>query len=114
MPNPQPLVLNGTSYYGNATKKFSFVPNLTALTLNNNTVRAGYAYTNTSITSVTGYSDFTVSKRSATIYSTQKITFSGSNIVKMKGLADLSGTYYIYCLELIDDTHIAINGAVYE
>lgn len=114
LPNPQPLVLNGTSYYGNATKKFSFVPNLTALTLNNNTVRAGYAYTNTSITSVTGYSDFTVSKRSATIYSTQKITFSGSNIVKMKGLADLSGTYYIYCLELIDDTHIAINGAVYE
>lgn len=114
LPNPQPLVLNGESYYGNMQMTFSFVSNMVTTTLTNNEIVAGYIAKNTTVTEVNTYTSFSNKKRSAIIYSTKKITFSGSNIVKMKGLADLSGTYYIYCLELIDDTHIAINGAVYE
>jgi len=31
----------------------------------------------------------------------------------MDGLADLSGTYYIYCLSYMANEKIAVNGAVY-
>ena len=40
-------------------------------------------------------------------------TFTASNAIKMGGLADLSGTYYIYCLSYMANGKVAVNGAAY-
>lgn len=90
-----------------------FAPQLTHTTLSSNTVSGGYAYNNTSARTITTLSGFNQINSDAVIVSTAKITFSAANIMKMDGLDDLSGTYYIYCLSYMPNNKIAINGAVY-
>ena len=87
---------------------------LTYATLaNTNVINAGFNYNNTySGLTIDTYTGFTVDTPDTVIVSTYPITFSGS-IMKMEGIENLSGTYYIYCLSYMANGLIAINGAVY-
>jgi hypothetical protein len=86
---------------------------LSTATLSSSTVSAGYSYNNTSSRTISSLSGFSSSNPDSVIISTAKLTFTASNAIKMDGLADLSGTYYIYCLSYMANGKIAVNGAVY-
>lgn len=92
------------------------ISNLTFATLTSNTIVAGKVYYNTSAKTISTYSGFSLSNPDAVIYSTAKITFSGT-CRKLSNLADLSGSYYIYCLSYMPTSSsagiVCINGAVY-
>lgn len=87
---------------------------LTYATLSNtNIINAGFNYNNTySGLTIDTYTGFTMDTPDTVIVSAYPITFSGS-IMKMEGIENLSGTYYIYCLSYMANGLIAINGAVY-
>lgn len=84
--------------------------------LNSAMVVAGSNYYNTTQTTITGYSNFSPVTPDSIITSTKKLSFSNSNFVIMKGLNDLSTStgVYVYCLTLLANDKIAINGSVYE
>jgi hypothetical protein len=87
---------------------------LTYATLSNtNVINAGFNYNNTySGLTIDTYTGFTMDTPDTVIVSAYPITFTGS-CMKMDGLENLSGTYYIYCLSYMANGMIAINGAVY-
>ena len=99
----------------NVTSALGFTPAkiLSITTLNSSTVLAGYSYNNTVSRTISSLSGFSASNPDSVIISTAKLTFTASNAIKMDGLADLSGTYYIYCLSYMANGKIAVNGAVY-
>lgn len=113
LPNPYALTINGTSYTGSSAVAINTARILSTSTLSSSTVFAGYSYNNTSPRTISSLSGFSSSNPDSVIISTAKLTFTASNAIKMDGLADLSGTYYIYCLSYMANGKIAVNGAVY-
>lgn len=113
LPNPHALTINGTSYTGFSAVSVTTPKILSTTTLNSSTVSAGYSYNNTNSKTILSLSGFSASNPDSVIISTAKLTFTASNAIKMDGLADLSGTYYIYCLSYMANGKIAVNGAVY-
>lgn len=113
LPNPYALTINGTSYTGSSAVSINTARILSTSTLSSSTVSAGYSYNNTSSRTISSLSGFSLSNPDSVIISTAKLTFTASNAIKMDGLADLSGTYYIYCLSYMANGKIAVNGAVY-
>lgn len=113
LPNPFALTINGTSYTGSSAVSVTTPKILSTTTLNSSTVSAGYSYNNTDSRTISSLSGFSASNPDSVIISTAKLTFTASNAIKMDGLADLSGTYYIYCLSYMANEKIAVNGAVY-
>lgn len=113
LPNPYALTINGTSYTGSSAVSVTTPKILSTTTLNSSTVSAGYSYNNTASRTISSLSGFSASNPDSVIISTAKLTFTASNAIKMDGLADLSGTYYIYCLSYMANRKIAVNGAVY-
>lgn len=113
LPNPYALTINGTSYTGSSAVSVTTPKILSTTTLNSSTVSAGYSYNNTDSRTISSLSGFSASNPDSVIISTAKLTFTALNAIKMDGLADLSGTYYIYCLSYMANGKIAVNGAVY-
>ena len=113
LPNPYALTINGTSYTGSSAVSINTARILSTATLSSSTVSAGYSYNNTSSRTISSLSGFSSSNPDSVIISTAKLTFTASNAIKMDGLADLSGTCYIYCLSYMANGKIAVNGAVY-
>lgn len=113
LPNPYALTINGTSYTGSSAVSINTARILSTATLSSSTVSAGHSYNNTSSRTISSLSGFSSSNPDSVIISTAKLTFTASNAIKMDGLADLSGTYYIYCLSYMANGKIAVNGAVY-
>lgn len=113
LPNPYALTINGTSYTGSSAVSVTTPKILSTTTLSSNTVSAGYSYNNTASRTILSLSGFSASNPDSVIISTARLTFTASNAIKMDGLADLSGTYYIYCLSYMANGKIAVNGAVY-
>lgn len=113
LPNPYALTINGTSYTGSSAVSVTTPKILSTTTLSSSTVSAGYSYNNTVSRTISSLSRFSASNPDSVIISTAKLTFTASNAIKMDGLADLSGTYYIYCLSYMANGKIAVNGAVY-
>lgn len=113
LPNPYALTINGTSYTGSSAVSVTTPRILSTTPLSNSTVSAGYSYNNTASRTISSLSGFSASNPDSVIISTAKLTFTASNAIKMDGLADLSGTYYIYCLSYMANGKIAVNGAVY-
>lgn len=111
--NPYALTINGTSYTGSSAVAINTARILSTSTLNSSTVYAGSSYNNTSSRTISSLRGFSSSNPDSVIISTAKLTFTASNAIKMDGLADLSGTYYIYCLSYMANGKIAVNGAVY-
>lgn len=113
LPNPQALTINGTSYTGSSAVSVTTPKILSTTTLRSSTVSAGYSYNNTTSRTISSLSGFSASNPDSVIISTARLTFTASNAIKMDGLADLSGTYYIYCLSYMANGKIAVNGAAY-
>lgn len=113
LPNPYALTINGTSYTGSSAVSVTTPKILSTTTLSSSTVSAGYSYNNTASRTISSLRWFSASNPDSVIISTAKLTFTASNAIEMDGLADLSGTYYIYCLSYMANGKIAVNGAVY-
>ena len=113
LPNPHALTINGTSYTGSSAVAINTARILSTSILRSSTVSAGYSYNNTSSRTISSLSGFSSSNPNSVIISTAKLTFTAPSVIKMDGLADLSGTYYIYCLSYMANGKIAVNGAVY-
>lgn len=113
LPNPYALTINGTSYTGSSAVSVTTPKILSITTLSSSTVSAGYSYNNTASRTISSLSGFSASNPDSVIISTAKLTFTASNAIKMDGLANLSGTYYIYCLSYMANGKVAVNGAVY-
>lgn len=113
LPNPYALTINGTSYTGSSAVSISTSKPLSVRILTSSTVDAGYSYscgTSKAISTLNGFSSI---NPDSVIISSAKLTFTASNVIKMDGLDDLSGTWYIYCLSYMANSKIAVNGAVY-
>lgn len=113
LPNPYALTINGTSYTGLSAVSVTTPKILSTTSLSSNTVSAGYSYNNITSRTISSLSGFSASNPDSVIISTAKLTFTASDAIKMDGLADLSGTCYIYCLSYMANGKIAVNGAVY-
>lgn len=113
LPNPYALTINGTSYTGSSAVSINTARILSTTILSSSTVSAGYSYNNTLSRTISSLSGFSSSNPDSVIISTARLTFTASNAIKMAGLADLSGTYYIYCLSYMANGKIAVNGAAY-
>lgn len=113
LPNPYALTINGTSYTGSSAVSVTTPKILSTTTLSSSTVSAGYSYNNTTSKTIINLSGFSASNPNSVIISTAKLKFTALNAIKMDGLADLSGTYYIYCLSYMANGKVAVNGAVY-
>ena len=113
LPNPYALTINETSYTGSSAVSITTPKILSTAPLISNTVSAGHSYNNTASRTISSLTGFSASNPDSVIISTAKLTFTASNAIKMDGLADLSGTYYIYCLSYMANGKIAVNGAVY-
>jgi len=113
LPNPYALTINGTSYTGSSAVSINTARILSTSTLSSSTVSAGYSYNNTLSRTISSLSGFSSSNPDSVIISTARLAFTASNAIKMNGLADLSGTYYIYCLSYMANGKVAVNGAAY-
>ena len=113
LPNPYALTINGTSYTGSSAVSINTARILSTSTLSSSTVSAGYSYNNTLSRTISSLSGFSSSNPDSVIISTARLAFTASNAIKMDGLADLSGTYYIYCLSYMANDKVAVNGAAY-
>lgn len=103
------LTIDGTAYNGSSNVTVN-----TKLLQGNNAgsiIKAGYSYSgcNSRITSISGFS---YNNPDAVVASSTKITSFPSNVRKMANIANLSGTYYVYCFSYIGG-YVYVNGAVY-
>ena len=117
LPNPYALKINDIIYTGSSAvsitvlqplKKAAFI-GTASLTV----IEAGCRYSSTIARTVVSLDNFSESNPDAVIISTKKISFTASEAIKMKGLENLTGTYYIYYLSYIGDGRVAVNGVVY-
>lgn len=113
LPNPYALTINGQSYTGSSAVSISTSKPLSLRMLLSSTVDAGYSYSCGTSRTISTLNGFSSTNPDSVIISSAKLTFTASNAIKMDGLADLSGTYYIYCLSYMANGKIAVNGAVY-
>ena len=117
LPNPHRLKINDTSYTGSSAVSITVLQPLkmgnfigpASLTV----IEAGHRYSSTIARTVASLDNFSESNPDAVIISTKKISFTASEAIKMKGLENLTGTYYIYYLSYIEDGKVAVNGVVY-
>lgn len=113
LPNPYALTINGTSYTGSSAVSISTSKPLSVRMLTSSTVDAGYSYSCGISRAISTLNGFSSTNPDSVIISSAKLTFTASNVIKMDGLDDLSGTWYIYCLSYMANSRIAVNGAVY-
>lgn len=113
LPNPYALTINGTSYTGSSAVSISTSKPLSVRMLTSSTVNAGYSYSCGTSKAISTLNGFSSTDPDSVIISSAKLTFTASNVIKMDGLDDLSGTWYIYCLSYMANSKIAVNGAVY-
>lgn len=113
LPNPYALTINGTSYTGSSAVSISTSKPLGVKMLTSSTVNAGYSYSCSTSKAISTLNGFSSTNPDSVIISSAKLTFTASNVIKIDGLDDLSGTYYIYCLSYMANGKIAVNGAVY-
>ena len=113
LPNPYALTINGTSYTGSSAVSISTSKPLSLRMLTSSTVDAGYSYSCSTSKAISTLNGFSSTNPDSVIISSAKLTFTASNVIKMDGLDDLSGTLYIYCLSYMANSKIAVNGAVY-
>ena len=113
LPNPYALTINGTSYTGSSAVSISTSKPLSVRMLTSSTVDAGYSYSCGTSKAISTLKGFSSTNPDSVIISSVKLTFTASNVIKMDGLDDLSGTWYIYCLSYMANSKIAVNGAVY-
>lgn len=113
LPNPYALTINGTSYTGSSAVSISTSKPLSVRMLTSSTVDAGYSYSCDTSKAISTLNGFSSTNPDSVIISSAKLTFTASNVIKMDGLDDLSGTWYIYCLSYMANSKIAVNGAVY-
>lgn len=113
LPNPYALTINGTSYTGSSAVSISTSKPLSVRMLTSSTVNAGYSYSCSTSKAISTLNGFSSINPDSVIISSAKLTFTASNVIKMDGLDDLSGTWYIYCLSYMANSKIAVNGAVY-
>lgn len=113
LPNPHALTINGTSYTGSSAVSISTSKPLSVKRLLSSTVDAGYSYSCETSIAILTLNGFSSTNPDSVIVSNNKLTFTASNAIKMDGLDDLSGAYYIYCLSYMANGKIAVNGAVY-
>lgn len=113
LPNPYALTINGTSYTGSSAVSISTSKPLSVRMLTSSTVDAGYSYSCDTSKAISTLKGFSSTNPDSVIISRAKLTFTASNVIKMDGLDDLSGTWYIYCLSYMANSKIAVNGAVY-
>lgn len=113
LPNPYALTINGTSYTGSSAVSIHTSKPLSIKMLNSSTVDAGYSYSCSKSIAILTLNGFSLANPDSVIISKAKLTFTASNVIKMDGLNDLSGTLYIYCLSYMANGKIAVNGAVY-
>lgn len=113
LPNPHALTINGTSYTGSSAVSISTSKPLSVRILTSSTVDAGYSYSCGISKAISTLNGFSSTNPDSVIISSAKLTFTASNVIKMDGLDDLSGTWYIYCLSYMANSKIAVNGAVY-
>lgn len=113
LPNPHALTINGTSYTGSSAVSISTSKPLRVRMLTSSTVDAGYSYSCGISKAISTLNGFSSTNPDSVIISSAKLTFTASNVIKMDGLDDLSGTWYIYCLSYMANSKIAVNGAVY-
>lgn len=113
LPNPHALTINGTSYTGSSAVSISTSKPLSVRMLTSSTVEAGYSYSCGTSKDILALKGFSSTNPDSVIISSAKLKFTASNVIKMDGLDDLSGTYYIYCLSYMANGKIAVNGAVY-
>lgn len=113
LPNPYALTINGTSYTGSSAVFIRTSKPLNVRTLTSSTVDAGYSYSCGTSKAISTLNGFSSTNPDSVIISSAKLTFTASNVIKMDGLDDLSGTWYIYCLSYMANSKIAVNGAVY-
>lgn len=113
LPNPCALTINGTSYTGSSAVSISTSKPLSVRMLTSSTVAAGYSYSCSTSKAISTLNGFSWINPDSVIVSSAKLTFTASNVMKMDGLDDLSGTWYIYCLSYMANGKIAVNGAVY-
>ena len=113
LPNPYALTINGTSYTGSSAVSISTSKPLSVRMLTSSTVDAGYSYSCGTSKAISTLKGFSSTNPDSVIISSTKLTFTASNVIKMDGLDDLSGTWYIYCLSYMANSKIAVNGAVY-
>lgn len=113
LPNPYALTINGTSYTGSSAVSISTSKPLRVRMLTSSTVDAGYSYSCNTSKAISTLNGFSSTNPDSVIISSAKLTFTASNVIKMDGLDDLSGTWYIYCLSYMANSKIAVNGAVY-
>jgi len=113
LPNPYALTINGTSYTGSSAVSISTSKPLSVRMLLSSTVDAGYSYSCGTSKAISTLNGFSSTNPDSVIISSVKLTFTASNVIKIDGLDDLSGTWYIYCLSYMANGKIAVNGAVY-
>lgn len=113
LPNPYALTINGTSYTGSSAVSISTSKPLSVRMLLSSTVDAGYSYSCDTSKAISTLNGFSSTNPDSVIISSVKLTFTARNVIKMDGLDDLSGTWYIYCLSYMANSKIAVNGAVY-
>lgn len=113
LPNPYALTINGTSYTGSSAVSISTSKPLSVRMLTSSTVDAGYSYSCGTSKAISTLNGFSSTNPDSVIISSAKLTFTASNVIKMDGLDDLSGMWYIYCLSYMANSKIAVNGAVY-
>ncbi len=113
LPNPYALTINGTSYTGSSAVSISTSKPLSVRILTSSTVNAGYSYSCGTSNVISTLNGFSSTNPDSVIISSAKLKFTASNVIKMDGLDDLSGTWYIYCLSYMANSKIAVNGAVY-
>lgn len=113
LPNPYALIINGISYTGSSAVSISALTPLSVRVLTSSTVNAGYSYSCSTSKTISTLNGFSSTNPDSVIISSAKLTFTASNVIKMDGLDDLSGTWYIYCLSYMANSKIAVNGAVY-
>ena len=111
LPNPKALTINGTSYTGSSAVSVTTSKPLTSGGNTSGTVVAGRNYNATS-SSISSVSGFSYDNPDAVVGSNTKITSFPSSVRKMDGIADLSGSYYVYCFSYIGG-YVYVNGAVY-
>lgn len=113
LPNPYALTINGISYTGSSAVDISTSKLLSVRVLTSSTVSAGHSYSCSTSKTISTFNGFSSTDPDSVIISSAKLTFVASNVIKMDGLDDLFGTYYIYCLSYMANGKIAVNGAVY-
>lgn len=118
LPNPYRLKINDTSYTGSYAVSITVLKPLKITTSfigpeSLTVIEAGYSYSSTSARTVASLDNFSESNPDAVIISTKKISFTASEAIKMNGLGNLTGTYYIYHMSYMANGKVAVNGAVY-